>query len=78
EGYEWDALPKNLRMIMPDTSISITRISQVSNDRLSMRITIDFKKPFFSVQEYDAFHEFYKQLFDILNEQYVIKKKARP
>ncbi len=78
EGYEWDAVPKNLRMIMPDTSISITRISQVSNDRLSMRITIDFKKPFFSVQEYGAFHEFYKQLFDILNEQYVIKKKARP
>lgn len=78
EGYEWDAPPKNLRMIMPDTSISITRISQVNADRLSMRITIDFKKPFFSTKEYESFHEFYKQLFDILSEQYVIKKKARP
>lgn len=76
EGYEWDAPPKNLRMIMPDTSISITRITQVNNERLMMRINIDFKKPFYSTREYNDFHEFFKQLFDVLSEQYVYKKKA--
>ena len=78
EGYEFDELPKNVKMIMPDTSIVITRISQANNERLSMRITLDFKKPFYSIEEYGGFKEFYKKLFDLLNEQFVIRKKAKP
>lgn len=78
EGYEFDALPKNTRMIMPDTSISFTRLSQVSDNMLSYRITLDFNKPFYSSQEYINFKEFYKKLFDLLNEQFVFKKKANP
>lgn len=78
EGYEFDELPKNVKMIMPDTSIVVTRMSQANNERLSMRITLDFKKPFYSTEEYGGFKEFYKKLFDLLNEQFVIRKKAKP
>jgi len=78
EGYAFEELPKNIKMIMPDTSISISRASQVSEDYLSFRIVLEFKKPYYSTQEYEVFKEFYKKLFDLLNEQFVIRKKANP
>jgi Domain of Unknown Function with PDB structure (DUF3857) len=75
EGYELETLPKNIRMIMPDTSISIRRSSQVSENNLMTRIELEFKKPFYPASQYEELHEFYKQLFDMLNEQFVIRKK---
>jgi len=79
DGYEVETLPKNLRMIMPDTSISISRTSQVSGNVLMARLALEFKKPVYPASEYPEMHEFYKQLFEVLNEQFVIrKKKAQP
>jgi hypothetical protein len=43
-----------------------------------MRITLEFNRPFYTAQEYVDFKEFYKKLFDMLNEQFVIKKKTNP
>ncbi|MBC7827179.1 MAG: DUF3857 and transglutaminase domain-containing protein [Chitinophagaceae bacterium] len=76
EGYSFETLPKNLRMIMPDTSISITRQMAARENTLSVRINLDFKRPFYSVGEYAEFREFYKQLFALLSEQIVFRKKA--
>ncbi len=78
EGMEFDEMPRNVRMITPDTSMIFTRIIQVEKNQLMFRINVDFKKPFFPVDEYPYFKEFYKKLFDLLNEQFVIKKKAKP
>ena len=75
DGYEPEELPKNIKMIMPDTSITISRASQFSNNKLLTRIQLDFKKPVFSAEEYPELQEFYKQLYALLNEQYVIRKK---
>ena len=74
DGYAFDEMPKNIKMIMPDTSIVFTRIISAQNDMLSMRITLEFTKPIFTVDEYEPFREFYKKLFGMLNEQIVIKK----
>jgi len=78
EGYTFEELPKNVRMIMPDTSISVARIIAAEKNQLSMRLTLEFKKPYYTTEEYSYFKEFYKKLMDILNEQFVIKKKANP
>src|SRR5690606_24820152 len=78
DGYAFDALPKNVRMIMPDTSIAITRFIAADKKQLSARIILEFKKPFYSVQEYPEFKEFYKKLFDLLNEQIAIRKETNP
>jgi len=78
EGYQFEELPKNIKMIMPDTSIVITRLAQADESRVMVRINLDFKKPFYSAAEYGGFREFYKKLFDILNEQFVFKKKTVP
>ncbi len=78
DGYVFEELPKNVRMITPDTATVITRTLVPSNNRLSVRITLEFKKPYYSTEEYPEFKEFYKQLFDMLNEQVVIRKKVQP
>lgn len=77
DGYSFDELPKNIRMILPDTSISFSRSSAVSENQLSVRINLEFKKPFYRVDEYPGFKEFYKKLFDLLNEQFVFRKNAK-
>lgn len=74
EGYKFEELPKNIRMIMPDTSIVFTRLAQVDNDALTLRYTLEFKRPVYSTEEYQEFREFYKKLFGLLNEQFVVKK----
>ncbi len=78
EGYAYEELPKSMRMIMPDTSIEISRRIAAENTVLSVRISLEFKRPFYTVEEYPDFKEFYKKLFDILNEQIVFRKKAVP
>jgi hypothetical protein len=75
EGYEFETLPKNIKMIMPDTSISIVRRSQVQGNMLQTQIQLNFDKPYYPASQYEELHEFYKQLFDLLNEQFVIRKK---
>jgi hypothetical protein len=74
EGYAFDEMPKNVKMIMPDTSIVFTRNITVQNDALNLHITLEFKRPVFRVGEYEPFREFYSKLFGMLNEQIVIKK----
>lgn len=77
EGYEFSELPKNFKMIMPDTSISISRVSQATNNALQLRIQLDFKKPMYTADQYPELHEFYQRLFDMLNEQFVFGKKKK-
>ncbi len=75
ENYVFEELPKNMSMIMPDTSIVFSRFLQTDENTLSIRITLNFKKPLYMAQNYPEFQDFYKKLFAKLNEQIVIKKK---
>jgi Domain of Unknown Function with PDB structure (DUF3857)/Transglutaminase-like superfamily len=77
EGYEMESLPKNIKMIMPDTSVSMTRAAQLSGNILMTRVVLEFKKPIYPASQYPELQEFYKLLFDMLNEQYVIRKKSK-
>ena len=78
EGYTFEETPKNIKMIMPDTSIVFSRRIAAEGNQVNARITIDFKRPFYLVSQYPEFHEFYKQLFTFLNDQIVIRKKTKP
>lgn len=75
EGYDFEELPKNVKFIMPDTSITVIRMAQVVEKTLMTKIQIEFKSPVYPAADYPAFHEFYKQLFDLLNQQYVLRRK---
>ena len=77
DDFEFDELPKNIKMIMPDTSIIISRVSQVSNNILLTKLQLDFKKPFYPAAQYAELQEFYQRLYEILNEQFVVRKKKK-
>jgi hypothetical protein len=76
EGYEFEELPKNMRMTLEDNSLSVTRMFLAQGNMLSSRITLEFKRPYYSPEEYADLKEFYKKMYSLLDEQIVIKKKA--
>jgi len=75
DGYKMDDLPKNVKMITPDTSIVFSRRSEYQDGLLSVLIHLEFKSPMYAMADYDIFKEFYKKLFDFLNDKFVYKKK---
>ena len=77
DDYQFEELPKSVRMIMPDTSIVLKRIIQAGPQSIDFRISLDFSKSFYGASTYPLLQEFYKKLFSTLNEQIVIKKKKR-
>ncbi|MFT3843985.1 MAG: DUF3857 domain-containing protein [Lacibacter sp.] len=77
-NFEPEELPKNMKMIMPDTSIILQRFMQKNDNSISFRITLEIKRPVYYADEYPYFKEFYRMLFDKINEQIVFKKKAKP
>jgi len=77
-GLELEELPKNIKMIMPDTSVILQRFVSKTENTVAMRYSLEIKRPTFYADEYAFFKEFYAKLFEILNEQIVFKKKATP
>ncbi|MEO6252069.1 MAG: DUF3857 domain-containing protein [Ferruginibacter sp.] len=76
--YIFDGVPENITMMTPDNGIIFNRSVQVESNLLNVRMTIEFKRSFYPASSYPEFKEFYKKLFDKLNEQVVIKKKTTP
>jgi hypothetical protein len=75
ENFTIDELPKNLRLIIPDSSISFTRSYMQEDNVITLAQELEFNRPVFLAEEYREFKEFYKKLFDMLNEQIVLKRK---
>lgn len=73
--YVVNALPKNTRMIMPDTSISLTRVMQVEDNTISFKFILDIKAPGYEAGSYPFIKEFFKKMHDILDERIVLQKK---
>lgn len=70
-----EALPKNIRLIMPDTSISLAREMTYADQRISIRYRIELNHSVFTADEYPYLKEFFKKMVAILNEQIVLRKK---
>jgi hypothetical protein len=73
-----EELPKNIRMILPDTSIILQRFVNKNENTISMRYTLEIKRPTYYVDEYLDFKAFYGKLFEMLSEQIVFKRKTTP
>jgi hypothetical protein len=69
-----ESLPKNVRMIMPDTSITLSRMMEFKNHTLYVRFTITTNRSVFTADEYPYIKDFYKKMADYMNEQVVLKK----
>jgi len=74
-GYKVDVLPKNISMTTPDQSIVFRRIvGQQDDGSIATRYVIMYKKSIFFKENYADFHEFFKKMYEMLNEQIVLKK----
>lgn len=73
-GYKTDALPKSATMTMPDNSITFKRIVNEEEGTIAMRYYISFKRSIYFKENYAEFHEFLKKMYEMLNEQVVLKK----
>lgn len=77
ENMTVDALPKSIKMVNENKTIAITRrvLQDSSTHQVISMIYLDFSASHFSAAEYPAIKEFYKKMFDLLEEPIVLKKK---
>lgn len=73
-GFKIDALPKSQMIVMPDRSIIFKRIAAEDDGCAVVHYTINFGRSYFKKDEYASLREFYKKMFEMLNEQIVLKK----
>ena len=73
-GYKIDAKPKNITMVMPDTSITFKRSVNEQDGIITVRYVINHKKTLYFRKDYPEFSAFYQKLYEMLNEQIVLKK----
>lgn len=75
DDYSVNELPKNTKMMLPDTSIVLTRVIQKDENIVSFRFTLDFKAIGYNAESYPYIREFFKKMYEILDERIVLKKK---
>ena len=61
-------------MVMPDNSISFRRLVVEQDGTIVVRYTIGYNKVEYSKEDYPDFHEFFKKMHEMLNEQIILKK----
>jgi hypothetical protein len=70
-----ETVPKNIRLIMPDTSIALSRYIQVKDNILNVKYAITTSRSVFTAEDYEYVKNFYKKMAEIMNEQIVLKKE---
>ncbi|TFF38460.1 DUF3857 domain-containing protein [Mucilaginibacter psychrotolerans] len=73
-GYKVESLPKSARMEMPDGSITFRRVMGEQGDAVSVRYQVDVKQTIYFKENYPEFQDFYKKMYEMLNEPIVLKK----
>jgi len=75
-GYKIDAVPENTLLNMFDKSISLKRVISVADGSVSVSYQISFRRVTYQLSEYPSLHDFYKKMYEILNEPVVLKKAS--
>lgn len=73
-GYKVDAMPKPTSMAMPDKSIVFKRFIAEQDRSIVVRFVINYNKSLYFKENYPDFHDFFKKMHEMLNEQIVLKK----
>ncbi|MES2064434.1 MAG: DUF3857 domain-containing protein [Bacteroidota bacterium] len=73
-GYKVDVLPKSISMTTPDKSIVFKRVAVEQDGAIAIRFYIDQRKSIYFKENYPEIHEFFKRMYEMLNEQIVLKK----
>ena len=74
DGYKAETLPKSITSFMPDKSIMFKRVVAEQDGSILVRYVLDHKKSIYFQKDYPDIKAFYKNMYDMLNEQIVLKK----
>jgi hypothetical protein len=74
EGFKVEYIPKSQQYVMPDKSVSFQTIAKETNGVISLRYLIQFNKSLFTTDDYPLIRQFYKEMYERINEQIVLKK----
>lgn len=74
-NLQLESLPKKLRMITPGNSMVVVREVLVKDQQLEISMAIEINQTTYVPDEYEMVKEFYKKMFDVLNEPLVLKTK---
>lgn len=75
DNYTVEALPKVGAIMMPNSDIVFTPEYTQDENVIMLRAKLEMNKQIYTVAEYPGLREFYKKMFDMLNDQVVLKKK---
>jgi hypothetical protein len=75
EGYVIEESPKSTKIVLPDDGGSFIYIVEEKSNKLSINITFNLKKIYFSVEEYSILHEFFAKTYEQMENMIVLKKE---
>jgi hypothetical protein len=73
-GFKVDALPKPVTIVMPDGSILFKRTIAEDSGTITVRYVVNHKKTVYFTDDYQDLRGFYKKMYELLNEQVILKK----
>lgn len=73
-GYKIESLPKDANMINANKGILFKRTLGLVDGYIQLKYEISIKRSQFLKSEYPDLREFYKKMYEMLNEQIVLKK----
>lgn len=73
-GYKADALPKTVTIVMPDQSIIFKRTVAEDSGTILVKYVLNHRKTIYFKEDYPDIYGFYKKMYELLNEQIVLKK----
>lgn len=73
-GYKIDALPKTISIMMPDQSMIFKRTIAQDNGTILVKYVLNHKKTLYFKEDYGDVRSFYSKMYELLNEQIVLKK----
>jgi len=73
-GYKTDALPKTITIVSPDQSMVFKRTIIEDNGTIVVRYMLNHAKTIYFKKDYQDVRGFYKKMYELLNEQIVLKK----
>ena len=74
EGYVIEESPTSTKIMLPDDGGSFIYVVEEKANKLSINITFDLKKIYFSVEEYPILHEFFAKTYEQMENMIVLKK----
>ncbi|MES2113080.1 MAG: DUF3857 domain-containing protein [Bacteroidota bacterium] len=74
KSYKIESLPASMILSTKDGGISFRRSVEQADGAIFLNYTITYARSIYTTDEYPAIHDFYKKMFEMLNEQIVLKK----